>query len=125
MVARLGGEGDATLPEASREPIDLFPRVDDEPHVVEGSRTRDFGPVQRQVVRTRGEIDIVRIRLPDDLHLEAVGVEALARLGIADTQGEVAHAEQGHAPILDPLHPQFSVSSADISARTPQSSQTM
>src|SRR5204863_4340890 len=43
VVARLGGEGDATLPEASREPIDLFPRVDDEPHVAEGSRTRDFG----------------------------------------------------------------------------------
>ena len=43
-----------------------------------------------------GQVDVVRVRFPLDLHLEYFSIELLGKLGVLDTEGGVAQSERFH-----------------------------
>lgn len=48
--------------------------------------------MNRDVVASRGEINILRIRLPDDIHAEDIPIESFRPRGIAHLDRDMTHA---------------------------------
>src|SRR5689334_9864215 len=72
---------DAAAAELPFQLADAVNAVDDEAQVVEllalGRRAVARDGVQGEIVVSRGEIDVLRVGLPDDLHAEAFAIKIL------------------------------------------------
>src|SRR5262249_52883235 len=81
--------------------VDVLRLLLHEAHVVEGAAVHGrVVLVQRQVVVPRAEVDVLRVRLPDDAHTERLGVETGGGAHVAHLERHVAQAADpygGHA----------------------------
>ena len=93
---RFLGERNSKAPDALRPFIHIFRPANDESNVVDGLNRSGLGAlrkfVNREVILTGRQIDVVFIRLPFDLHQENLGVKVNRSANIFHVQGNVSKA---------------------------------